>query len=61
MEIRINVKFRRNGKERYWEVANTSLYSAFDILRELIEKTKEDIIEAKITKIKQPTHKAKGD
>lgn len=52
MEIRINVKFRRNSKERYWEVANTNIYSAFDILKDLVEKTQEDTIEVKITKIK---------
>lgn len=59
MEIRINVKFRRNGKERYWEIASTSVYSAFDILKDLVEKTKEDIIEVKITKIKPQTQATK--
>jgi len=43
-EIRINVKFKRYCKERYWEVANTSVYSAFDILKDLVEKTRENII-----------------
>lgn len=52
-DIIIKVKFRRNNKERYWEVANTSVYWAFDILKKLVEETKENIIQIKIEKVKK--------